>query len=325
MKLSQLQKNINRTFERNQNNTAKASAGFFGDNDLLRKKAQIQFEHSLTTLLPYSHYDEEQDLYFNEVRNAAGKDPKVNCGFLLSSDPMVGISEEKIDILANLFTDGLPEGLIVQIINYASPRIGNLFDLWKIERTKAGGIYKELAQKRIDYFTKANWTSLFSRPFIIRDFRLYIAVWLDIDRYNDVTGRLKELREVFQSNLQNVGINGGKVYPGDFLSFQDEILNPEKSKTHIEKIKWDRLNNLNIQMVDNQSHFEVKANRIELRDHLAVSSFSVKNYPELWPAWEMKNLLGSESNETVAKSNNPPFLNTNFKKLIPKPIFQNLK
>jgi conjugal transfer ATP-binding protein TraC len=306
MKLSQLQKNINRTFERSfkntQNNTNKASGGFFGDNDLLRKKAKIQFEHSLTTLLPYSHYDEEQDLYFNEVHATADKNSKVNCGFLLSANPITGISEEKIDILANLFTDGLPEGLIVQIINYASPRVGNLLDLWKKERTKEGGIYEELAQKRVDYFTKANWNSLFSRPFVVRDFRLYIAVWLDIDRYNDVAARLKDLREIFQSNLQNIGITSNKVYPEDFLSFQDEILNPNKFKTHIEEIKWDRLNNLNIQMVDNQSHFEVKTKRIDLHDHLAVSSFSVKNYPDLWPAWEMKNLLGSESNDFLRLS-----------------------
>jgi conjugal transfer ATP-binding protein TraC len=297
MKLSQLQKNINRTIKTSKGNSSKASAGFFGDNDLLRKKGKIKFEHSLTTLLPYSHYDEEQDLYFNEVNAAADKDLKVNCGFLLSADPMVGISEEKIDILSNLFTDALPEGLIVQIINYASPRVGNLLDLWKKERTKEEGIYEELAQKRIDYFSKANWSSLFSRPFVIRDFRLYIAVWLDFDRYIDVTERLKDLREIFQNNLQNVGIISNKVYPSAFLSFQDEILNPKKSKTHIEEINWDRLNNLNIQMVDNESYFDIKKNRIELQDDLAVSSFSVRSYPELWPAWEMRNLLGSENND----------------------------
>jgi conjugal transfer ATP-binding protein TraC len=302
MKLSQLQKNINRTIKTTKSSTSKASDGFFGDNDLLRKKGKIKFEHSLTTLLPYSHYDEEQDLYFNEVNATANKDLKVNCGFLISAEPMVGISEEKIDILSNLFTDALPEGLIVQIINYASPRVGNLLDLWKKERTKEeqtkeGGIYEELAQKRIDYFSKANWSSLFSRPFVIRDFRLYIAVWLDVDRYIDVTERLKDLREIFQNNLQNVGIISNKVYPDGFLSFQDEILNPKKSKTHIEEINWDRLNNLNIQMVDNESYFDIKKNRIELQDDLALSSFSVRSYPELWPAWEMKNLLGSENND----------------------------
>jgi conjugal transfer ATP-binding protein TraC len=297
MKLNHLQKNIKRTLGIANNKAHKTSAGFFGDNDLLRRKIKLKFERSLSTLLPYSHYDEEQDLYFNDVADEDGKNLKVNCGFILEADPASGLSEEKIDILSNLFTDALPEGLIVQIMNYGSPRTGDLFDLWKEARTKEGGIYNNLAQKRIEYFNKASWSSLLNRPFAVRDFRLYISVWIDIDLYNDVPERLKDLRDIFQNNLLNVGIHSEKLLPEGLLSFQDEIFNPTISKTHREKVKWDRLNHLNIQAGDNESHFDVKRNRIELRDDLAVSSFSVRNYPDFWFGWEMRNLLGSEHND----------------------------
>src|SRR5690606_6633435 len=115
-----------------------------------------------------------------------------------------------------------------------------------------------------------------------------------------------KLRELFISNLANINIKTKNVDPDLLLSFLDEILNPDQKATHQSEIKWDSLNPLNIQASDSESVFEVEKNQIHLKDNVAVRSFSVKNYPEIWAGWEMKNLLGAEFRDSLRLS--CPFL-----------------
>src|SRR5690606_25540744 len=118
---------------------------FFGDKQFIQKSAKIEFPDCLNALLPYRYYDQGSSLYFNEI--TSDKSAIQTCGFILEAAPLVGCLEADLDILANFFNDNLPEGLILQIINYASPRTGNLLDLWQAAREKTGGIYKDLAAK----------------------------------------------------------------------------------------------------------------------------------------------------------------------------------
>lgn len=294
-KLQKINKAINRTIgaTKNSNNIK----NFFGDDHFIQKSPKVHFPDSLHNLLPYCYYDEDTSLYYN--KSDSGKESLETCGFILEASPIIGCSEADIDILSNFFNDNLPEGLILQIINYASPRTGNLFDLWKRERDNEGGIYKDLAEKRINYLNKGRWKSLFSAPFVARDFSIYISASMPVKKYKNLETILKKLRTDFESNLNNINIRTKNVNPDQLLSFLDEILNPNPELTHKSKIKWDQLNPINCQASDSESTFELEHNQVNLKNDISVKSFTVKNYPDVWGGWEMINLLGAEHRDSL--------------------------
>lgn len=270
---------------------------FFGDNHFTQKSLPTDLPDVLHKLLPYRYYDKDNKLYYNQIES--DKEIEETSGFILKATPVVGCSEAEIDILANFFNDNLPEGLILQITNYASPRVGNIFDLWQKKRHEEGGVYKDLANKRVDYLNNGRWKSLFPSPFVTRDFEIYISASLSKKNNKNAELILTNLRETFISNLKNVNINTSIVEPDNLLSFLDEVLSPKKSQTHKSRLRWDQLNPINIQLSDSESKLNVESDSLELADEVFAKSFSVKSYPEIWGGWEMINLLGSEYRDSL--------------------------
>jgi conjugal transfer ATP-binding protein TraC len=270
---------------------------FFGDSHFVGKKVKSSKPNTLHNLLPYRYYDEQNELYYNLINSVDGKGKKgeeETCGFFLGATSIVGCLESDIDILANFFNDNLPEGLILQIFNYASPLTGHLLDAWKQKRYEEGGIYKELADRRISHLNKARWRSLFSAPYVIRDFNIFISVSLSKKKYKNAETILKELRTSFINNLKNVSIFTKNQSPNELLSFLDEILSPDIKKTHRSIKKWDKLNPINIQASNSESELKINRDSVELSNQIHAKSFSVKSYPEIWGGWDMISLLGSE-------------------------------
>ena len=117
---------------------------------------------SLIERLPYKMYDISDGLYMNE-----------GCyGFFLEVTPLCGASEEMVNILSGMITDGVPEGTAIQVYNWASPKIADKFEKWQEPRFRKGNVYKKLAEKRGEFFEKANWESLFKNPYILRNLDL---------------------------------------------------------------------------------------------------------------------------------------------------------
>lgn len=274
---------------------SKIAANFFGDKHFVSTKRKHKSPNILHDLLPYRYYDQEQQFYYNYIDSSDNKNSgEETCGFFLKVSSLVGCLESDIDILANFFNDKLPEGLILQIFNYASPRTGHLLDAWKKKRYEEGGIYKELADRRISHLNSARWKSLFDTPYVIRDFNIYISVSLSKTKYKNVEEKLQELRVSFTNNLKNVAIQSINQGPDDLLSLLDELLCPDKEKTHTEYKKWDRYNPINVQAGNSDRELEVNKDNIELTNNIFAKSFTVKNYPEIWGGWDMINVLGAE-------------------------------
>ena len=68
----------------------------------------------LSDWLPYRAFDEGAGLY----RNARSK------GFVLEVTPLIGADERTGEILGQFFSEGLPPGACLQLLTFASPRIG---------------------------------------------------------------------------------------------------------------------------------------------------------------------------------------------------------
>ena len=156
------------------NKTKKNNVSLFGDDDLLTRKRQNQNINkdifAISSLLPYRTYDENSNTYFNEITPAT-KDQKTlyTAGFILHSHGKNGFSAENIQILSNMLTNGLTPNLSIQFLNYSSPKIGGILDLWVKQKNNKNPIYPEMAKRRLEFLTKANFKSLFAEPFIIKD------------------------------------------------------------------------------------------------------------------------------------------------------------
>lgn len=269
---------------------------FFGDNNVFASKLKNSFPHSFSDMLTYRSYDEHTELYYNEVPDKKGKS-KISYGFILKAIPTTYLTEKDIKTLSSIFTSYATEGMIVQIMNYASPRVGNRLDIWKNARIEQG-IYQKLAENRINHFKDSAYTSLFPKPFSLKEYELYISVSLDEETKN-ADKILIDTKTHFSDALSNIKIHNTALQPSDLISLLDEILNPVTNKKHKSVKKWDRLNNINSQLVSPESYFNIKYNEIELKDEIVARSFFVEGFPEIWSGWEMKTLLGAENEDML--------------------------
>ena len=219
---------------------------------------------SLASVLPYRYFDERQGLYFNEK----------SIGFLLEANPLIGADQTTSAILTGMITDGVPAGCTIQIINLASPRIGSTLNTWINARSQTGGIYAKLAERRFKYYSKSNWESLFTHPnCILRNFRLFIAVSIPSGYGLKGEIRLRSIKLQLKSTLSTIGLFPIDVYPDQFLSIMDELLNPTRT-LNSSKIKSDNLNPLNVQLKNGETTIEINPYQLVFETRFFAPDFS---------------------------------------------------
>ena len=103
----------------------------------------------LSDWLPYRVFDDGPRLY----RNARSK------GFILTVTPLIGADERTGEILGQFFSEGMPAGACLQLLSYASPRIGRVVAPWFAKRYEQGGVYEAIARARAERLYDLVWTS----------------------------------------------------------------------------------------------------------------------------------------------------------------------
>ena len=225
---------------------------------------------SLVSILPYRYFDEKQGLYFNEK----------SIGFLLEANPLIGADKTTSAILTGMITDGVPAGCTIQIINLASPRIGSTLNTWINARSQTGGIYAKLAERRFKYYSKSNWESLFTHPnCILRNFRLFIAISIPSDYGLKGEIRLRSIKLQLKSTLSTIGLFPIDVYPDQFLSIMDELLNPTRTLNSSE-IKNDNINPLNAQLKNGETTIEINPHQLVFETRSLTPSFFEQKFSE---------------------------------------------
>lgn len=261
--------------------------GVFSDSHLYGGEHKFDEYPHISALLPYRSYDSKKSLYHN----------KDNIGFIMELSPLVGATEETVKILSGLITHNLPDEVTLQFLNYASPAVNDILEKWKRERVKEGGIYNQLAEKRLEFFKDASWTSIFRRPYILRDFRNFLVVSIsteNIRNEHDISVKeetLVDLRSRFSSTISSIGMNERDCNPDDFIKFIDLIINPRRTNKNSQK-KWSKYDLLNNQISDGENLLKVDADGVEIGEDVRVNSFSIKQFPEYWAQWENTNLIG---------------------------------
>ncbi len=289
-------------------------SNLFGDKNPITgdssKDKNIFYNYSfIADLLPYRFFESETKLFFNQN----------SIGFVLEAVPLTGASNEVIDTITGTITDGLPEGCTVQFINWASPKTADILRQWQEPRNRVGGIYKKLAEKRVEHFYNANFKSVFpTSPFTIKDFKLYICVSIPVKNSNSdliskamalamsaigasdnnknsdggkndnlgtikIIDKLKSLQDQLKTTLKTIGIHSHIMNASQLISFLDELINPTKSPERFSgrSIKnYDPLNAINRQIVDFENRLQVDDNGQGLTFYADGKGDNPENIPE---------------------------------------------
>ncbi len=167
--------------------------------------------------LPYLGWDSVNQLYQNES----------TCGLILEVTPLGSLNESRHEILSQIFSDGLPDNVFVQILNWSSPKIGHILDTWCSARAAGGGIFEELAAHRREHLKRGVWSTLCkSEPMFVRDYRVFLAFEMKGETEGPAGQALREIYQVIDGTYRSLGGAIRVIKPNDLLDFLRAVLNP---------------------------------------------------------------------------------------------------
>jgi conjugal transfer ATP-binding protein TraC len=175
----------------------------------------------LSDWLPYRVFDESAGLY----RNARSK------GFILEVTPLIGADERTGEILGQFFSEGLPQGACLQVLNFASPRIGQVVSPWFAPRYEQGGIYEAIARERIARFYDLVWESGSAHaPFHVRSSRLIVSLGRTGEFACVTDAELAECREGLLGLIHSLGLEAHALRPSALIGLIDELTSPTTAR-----------------------------------------------------------------------------------------------
>lgn len=272
------------------NDIASKISGFFNKEDQginLEENEAYSFRdlvgrEPFYTCLPYESYDNESHIYHN----------KNSLGFVLIASPMIGASEDTIDILHSLIVDTLPEGAMADIILWPSPKISPALDAFYQFRSLRGGIYEKLAAARRQYLLEGAYTSLIKDgAFLLRDFKIIIAVSIPKKHEEGVDG-LVTLRDNVISTMKSISMAAETIEINEFLSFMRDLANPNFNPEPA-TAEWNPDEVLSRQITDPEMDFMVKKSYLDFNEgECQIRCLSPVRYPKKWQQWAMTDLIG---------------------------------
>lgn len=257
----------------------------------------------LSDWLPYRAFDEGTRLYCN----ARSK------GFILDVTPLIGADERSGEILAQFFSEGMPQGSSLQILNFASPRIAHIVGPWFARRYEQGGIYEAIARARTDRLYGLVWKSGSAHaPFHARATRLVISLGVPIPGSTG-DSELLQCREGLIGMLQSLGLGAREMEPAELLGLIDDLTSPTSARD-AEPSRWNPLDPIADQAIRRDIELEVEDDRLILRterfrnlgrdsegspqigevypDRFDLRHYGVRAMPERWSPWECARLIG---------------------------------
>ncbi|MEM1148654.1 MAG: type IV secretion system protein TraC, partial [Pseudomonadota bacterium] len=243
-------------------------------------------------------------------------------GWILEIVPFLGADDTVIGVLSEMFSDGIPDNAHLQIITWASPRIGPVLDKWATARGGEAGVFKKLALHRVAHLRAGAFDSLSKHaPFLTRHFRVFLALGVEGDANADVREQLVALRSNVAQALKSMGVASRSINPDGLIRTLDDILNPQIGVARSEA-RYDEAELIDRQIVRPDTSVRVEADRllfetISVADRspfedpsapgletyqtqkFDVRAFSVRKFPERFHQGQMTAAIGHLLNDQL--------------------------
>jgi conjugal transfer ATP-binding protein TraC len=200
---------------------ARQGRAWFGDDVLPPDAPRMSVPGAtLAALLPWRYYASEPGVFVQDR----------SFGIVLFVSPLVGGDEATQRILTELFNESLPEQAKVQVIQWASPRIGPVIDRWAAFRAARGGVQAELARQRRELFRAGAWRSLSpAAPFLLRDFQVLVSIEVTGGDDDKLLASLAATRDRFVQTFRTIHAAVRALEPADLIALMSDLLNPTSS------------------------------------------------------------------------------------------------
>ena len=295
------------------------------DTPTIAEMRSIAERASLPGLLNYETFDAADSLYFNTD----------SVSFMLVGKPSNGLSEGDLKVLNGLYTQVHKPGTTIQISIVADNNIDGALDSWKKARqvdlsNDNSDIFRRLAEKRVDYFKKGKWESIFSnQSFLFRDYQLIISYNVPVvegaspyEMGRTEIDDIKRVRDAFIGTLSSAKIYMDELGPSRFINLFFPLLNPDdtkedtydgdSAKAHREALKdfpirrrpfeYDEHQLLRQQLFDSETLFLTGRDGSSLihgSKRVSVLPWSVKQYPQRWRGDANGELIGSSMDDIL--------------------------
>ena len=285
--------------------TERVGAALTGEGSLYDRVQRETSLDRLSELLPYRLYTDEEELFLN-ARSA---------GFVLEIVPLLGADDTVISVLSELLSDGIPDGASLQIISWASPRIGQVLDHWAAARGGENDVFDKLALHRVRHLKRGAFDGLSAHaPFFPRRFRVFLALGLPGDADQETRAQLMALRSNITQGLKSLGVAARNVGPQGLIRFLSDVLNPRVSASE-DRACYDEAELIDRQIVSPDTASTVERDRI-LFETIAPSDkssdplgyethrfearcFSARRLPERFHQGEMAGAIGHLVNDQL--------------------------
>lgn len=239
-----------------------------------RKQVATSEDLSLLEFLPYHKFISKDAIFENDK----------TLGFVLRVSHFSGVNEQAKQAFKELIANSLPERVTIQIINYASPKIGHLLDDWQLQG-KQTDIFHKISSARKEFFLKASQENIIkNKPdLVLRDYELYFCLSclkpvVETARQEAVL-KLKALQEKFIQGLNSIGSQAKILSERELLSFLQEILHPSNFpyKPRVSPYKKDLR-----EALEYNQRILMQKDQIVLDNKYSYVCFEVTNLPEVW-------------------------------------------
>lgn len=251
---------------------------------------------SVASLLPYRTYDDKDELFYNAN----------SYGFLLEISPLVGADAAAVNLLTGMLTEALPAHCSVQLLTYGSPKIGDLLNFWYEPRHKVGGLYQTIGKRRAEMFSSGAWHRLLPfEPFLLREFRCFVAVALPGTATERDVERLRSVRLSMEAALRAINVASVRLGPEALLTLLDEWVNPT-TDIYQRSASYDPYVPLNLQLANPETQWGIfpsylstattraRPDHSSIREEFRILALSARKFPKYWAQWQNQKLIGDD-------------------------------
>ena len=280
------------------NKLGQTLANFFGEATDLDSLAQGKEFSSdfldpdyFSELLFYRLYDEENKIYEN----------KSSLGFVIEVIPLLGAGEITQKEISSLIREIGDEGCSIQCLSWADYRIDRFFDLWSRPRQQKGGIYEQVARKKLEFF-KHQSTQGDVPPRFFR-FLFSYSEPKRVEQGSPLS--LNKLREKKKKALETLNRLSHKqafeVEPLQLIELLSGMINHSKTPAYDCRLTWNKNTWLSKQLCNPGTALQINKNGILFQEADAQTFFKtyeVTDYPDQWSLGLMSELLGDFFNKS---------------------------